>query len=126
MCYLYSPTWSHFTFHDVADHLPLFQHKGKLIKYPEKEFASMPRCLSVTQNASVCHMITAHVPVGSVIFPCPGYILASNISVTFWLAIVGGRSVIFPYQGCIFASEISVRFWSAMQSQSSFHIQALS
>ena len=36
---LYNPTWSHFcsfTFHDVADHLPFFQNKRKLMKYPEK------------------------------------------------------------------------------------------
>ena len=64
MCYLYSPTWSHFcsfTFHDVADHLPVFQQKSKLIKYPEKEFACVSRCLPVGQNASVCHIITAHI-----------------------------------------------------------------
>ena len=56
----YSPTWSHFcyfTFHDVADHLPFFQHKNKLIKYPEenvplcaKMSASYLQCLSLSND----------------------------------------------------------------------------
>ena len=48
---LYSPTRSHFcsfTFHDVADHLPVFQPKSKVIKYPEKNCLLVPRCLPVT------------------------------------------------------------------------------
>ena len=46
---------------------PFFQHKSKLIKYPKKEFACVPRCLPVTQNSSVYHMITAYV-LGAIIF----------------------------------------------------------
>ena len=65
ICFLYTPTWSHFcshTFHDVEDHLPFFQHKGKLIKYPKKKnclcakmSVSYPECLSLSHDYRNCN-----------------------------------------------------------------------
>ena len=77
ICSLYSPTWSHFcsfTFHDVADLLPFFQHKSKLIKYPQK-IASL--CQDVCQLPRMPHFVTWSqeiLPGESVLFPRPGQI----------------------------------------------------
>ena len=52
----------------------------------------VPRCLPVTQNALVCHMITGIVKGGSVIFPCQFKILNLKFSVKFWSVRKGSPS----------------------------------